>query len=108
MESGGGGGVCESGDECTRPSAGCIRLPIDPFAEHCRAGSGEIEFQLHHGVEIANGTENARGGALANPPGGCFCGADEETQILSDRGCDGSTRGLSTVAEECYKVEDTV
>lgn len=33
---------------------------IDRLAEHCRAGWGEIEIQLHHGVEAPDTAENTR------------------------------------------------
>ena len=33
---------------------------IDRLAEHCRAGWGEIEIHLHHGVEAADTAENTR------------------------------------------------
>jgi hypothetical protein len=33
---------------------------IDRLAEHCRAGWGEIEIHLHHGVDSADTSENTR------------------------------------------------
>lgn len=33
---------------------------LERLAEHCHAGWGEIEIQLHHGVDLPDTTENAR------------------------------------------------
>jgi hypothetical protein len=33
---------------------------IDRLVNHCRAGWGEIEIQLHHGVEVPDSSENTR------------------------------------------------
>jgi len=56
------------------------RNVIQPLAEHCRAGWGEIEIQLHHGVEAPDTESNTRRilievrDALAEQ--GCLSGAD--------------------------------
>jgi hypothetical protein len=93
---------------------------IQQLAEHTRAGWGEIEIHLHHGVVEPDTAENARrqllefrdalvsehgclsyldgvgdpkyafvhgNFALANSADGCFCGVDEEMQILAETGC---------------------
>jgi hypothetical protein len=93
---------------------------IQQLAEHTRAGWGEIEIHLHHGVVERDTAENTRrlllefrealvsehgclsyldgvgdpkyafvhgNFALANSAGGCFCGVDEEMQILAETGC---------------------
>jgi len=33
---------------------------VEPLAEHCRAGWGEMEIHLHHGIETPDNSENTR------------------------------------------------
>lgn len=93
------------------------RVLIDILAEHCRAGWGEIEIHLHHGLDTPDTPENTRrqliefrdilashgclprlegqpsyafvhgSFALANSIGGPCCGVDSEMQILAETGC---------------------
>jgi hypothetical protein len=91
---------------------------VERLAKLCRAGWGEIEIHLHHGITRPDTSENTRrvllgfrdslverhgclsrfdgegppryafvhgNWALANS--GCYCGVDNEMQILSETGC---------------------
>jgi hypothetical protein len=42
------------------PAEQCDPASLERLAEHCHAGWGEIEIQLHHGVDVPDTAENTR------------------------------------------------
>ena len=42
------------------PQNNTIAALLERLAEHCHAGWGEIEIQLHHGVDVPDTAENTR------------------------------------------------